>query len=183
MGMNNISAFETGYRFFAKNQRGLALSLAAMVALGAAAGITSQIKTAHDYNSLNIDTLSENGYKSDLSNKTIASIQNVEKTLKELGDKVSGEEKAKVETEIDNVKKALEGTDIDKIKEATEKLTQAFYEVSEKLYKQANPNAGAEGFDPSQFAGAQGNAENTENTANDGNVYDADYKVENDDNK
>ncbi len=107
-------------------------------------------------------------------------VYNSEKTLKELGDKVSGEEKAKVETEIDNVKKALEGTDIDKIKEATEKLTQAFYEVSEKLYKQANPNAGAEGFDPSQFAGAQGNAENTENTANDGNVYDADYKVEED---
>ena len=70
-------------------------------------------------------------------------VYNSEKTLKELGDKVSGEEKAKVETEIDNVKKALEGTDVDKIKEATEKLTQAFYEVSEKLYKQANPNAGA----------------------------------------
>ncbi len=107
-------------------------------------------------------------------------VYNSEKTLKELGDKVSGEEKAKVETEIENVKKALEGTDIDNIKASTEKLTQAFYEVSEKLYKQANPNAGAEGFDPSQFAGAAGNAGNSENTANDGNVYDADYKVEED---
>ena len=95
-------------------------------------------------------------------------IYNSEKTLKDLGDKVSGEEKAKVETEIENVKKALEGTDVDKIKEATEKLTHAFYEVSEKLYKQANPNAGV---DPNQ-AGAE--------TANDGNVYDADYKVEED---
>ncbi len=107
-------------------------------------------------------------------------VYNSEKTLKELGDKVSGEEKAKVETEIENVKKALEGTDIDNIKASTEKLTQAFYEVSEKLYKQANPNAGTEGFDPSQFAGAAGNAGNSENTANDGNVYDADYKVEED---
>ncbi len=106
-------------------------------------------------------------------------VYNSEKTLKDLGDKVSGEEKAKVETEIDNVKKALEGTDVDKIKEATEKLTQSFYEVSEKLYKQANPNAGV---DPNAASNA-----GTENTGNaDGNnVYDADYKVEDngDDNK
>ena len=101
-------------------------------------------------------------------------VYNSEKTLKELGDKVTGEEKAKVETEIDNVKKALEGTDIDKIKEATEKLTQAFYEISEKLYKQAAPNQGAENVNP--------NADSTteENAGNDGNVYDADYKVEDD---
>ena len=98
-------------------------------------------------------------------------VYNSEKTLKDLGDKVTGEEKAKVETEIDNVKKALEGTDTDKIKEATEKLTQVFYEISEKLYKQANPN---QGVDP--------NAQNTETegTQTDGNVYDADYKVEED---
>ena len=101
-------------------------------------------------------------------------VYNSEKTLKDLGDKVSGEEKAKVEAEIDNVKKALEGTDVDKIKEATEKLTSAFYEISEKLYKQANPGAGAEGVDPNA-AGAD-EAQGT----NDGNVYDADYKVEED---
>lgn len=105
-------------------------------------------------------------------------VYNSEKTLKDLGDKVSGEEKAKVETEIENVKKALEGTDVDKIKEATEKLTHAFYEVSEKLYKQANPNAGAEGFDPSNFAGANG-AEGGD-AGDNGGVYDADYKVEED---
>ena len=98
-------------------------------------------------------------------------VYNSEKTLKDLGDKVSGEEKAKVETEIDNVKKALEGTDVDKIKEATEKLTAVFYEISEKLYKQANPNAGASDVDPN--AGANDSSDN-------GNVYDADYKVEED---
>ena len=101
-------------------------------------------------------------------------VYNSEKTLKDLGDKVSGEEKAKVESEIDNVKKALEGTDVDKIKEATEKLTSAFYEISEKLYKQANPGAGAEGVNQ-DAAGA-----NEAQDANDGNVYDADYKVEED---
>ncbi len=101
-------------------------------------------------------------------------VYNCEKTIKDLGDKLSGEEKAKIETEIDNVKKALEGTDIENIKQATEKLTSAFYEVSEKLYKQANPN----GANPEDM----GN--NAETTNNDGTVYDADYKVEdNDDNK
>lgn len=75
---------ESGYRFFAKNQKGLALSLAALVAIGAAAGIASEIKTAHNYNSLNIDTLSENGYKTDLSQKTITSINNISKQVEEM---------------------------------------------------------------------------------------------------
>ena len=92
--------------------------------------------------------------------------------MTELGDKISGEEKAKVETEVDSVKKALEGTDTEAIKQATEKLTQVFYELSEKLYKQANPNAGANA--------SQSGPTQDEN----GNVYDADYNVEGeDDNK
>lgn len=86
-------------------------------------------------------------------------------------DKISGEEKAKATAEIENVKKALEGSDIDKIKEATEKLKQAFYAMSEKLYAQANPN-GAAG------AGANAGAGAGPQTDANGNVYNADYKVE-----
>ena len=100
---------------------------------------------------------------------------NCQKTLDELGDKVNGEEKAKATAEIENVKKALEGSDVDKIKEATEKLKQVFYAMSEKLYSQANPNGAA-----SQATGAQEQPQTDEN----GNVYNADYKVEDDnDNK
>ena len=102
-------------------------------------------------------------------------VYNSEKTLKDLGDKISGEEKAKVEAEIANVKKALEGTDIENIKQATEKLTTAFYEISEKLYKQANA-AGANAGATAENAGA--------NTDNNGEtVYDAEYNVENEDDK
>ena len=43
-------------------------------------------------------------------------VYNCEKTISELGDKISGEEKAKAETEIANVKKALEGSDVEAIK-------------------------------------------------------------------
>ena len=100
---------------------------------------------------------------------------NCQKTLDELGDKINGEEKAKATAEIDNVKKALEGSDVDKIKEATEKLKQVFYAMSEKLYSQAN-QSGAAG----QATGAQEQPQTDEN----GNVYNADYKVEDDnDNK
>ena len=100
---------------------------------------------------------------------------NCQKTLDELGDKINGEEKAKATAEIENVKKALEGSDVEKIKEATEKLKQVFYSMSEKLYSKANPNGAA-----GQTAGTQEQPQTDEN----GNVYNADYKVEDDnDNK
>ncbi len=106
-------------------------------------------------------------------NEAESLMYNCQKTVDELGDKISGEEKAKATTEIENVKKALEGSDIDKIKEATEKLKQAFYAMSEKLYAQANPN-GAAG------AGANAGAGAGPQTDANGNVYNADYKVEDD---
>ena len=105
----------------------------------------------------------------EVKNNAESLVYNSEKTLNELGDKISGEEKAKIENEIEATKKALESNDTEAIKEATEKLTKVFYEMSEQLYKNANPNAGAEG--------AEGVDPNAGNEANDnGNVYDADYK-------
>ena len=108
----------------------------------------------------------------EVKNNAESLVYNSEKTLNELGDKISGEEKAKIETEIEATKKALESNNTEQIKEATEKLTKVFYEMSEQLYKNANPNA----------AGTEGTAEGTDATGDNGNVYDADYKVE-DDNK
>ena len=110
----------------------------------------------------------------EIRNNAESLVYNSEKTLKELGDKISGEEKAKVENEIANTKKALEGTDTENIKQATEKLTTAFYEISEKLYKQASAN---------NATGAQENAGANEANENpEGKVYDAEY-VEDDENK
>ena len=108
----------------------------------------------------------------EVRNNAESLVYNSEKTLKELGDKISGEEKAKVENEIANVKKALEGTDTENIKQATEKLTTAFYEISEKLYKQASAAQGA-----TEGATDSNNGENPEGT-----VYDAEY-VEDDGDK
>ena len=97
-------------------------------------------------------------------------VYNCQKTIDELGDKISGEEKAKAEAEIENVKKALEGSDTEAIKQATEKLTTVFFSISEKLYSANASNGTAEG---GQTTGP--------NVDENGNVYDADYKVEDDD--
>ncbi len=107
----------------------------------------------------------------EVKNEAESLVYQSQKTLEELGDKISGEEKSKVETEIEAVKKSLEGNNVDAIKDASEKLKKVFYEISEKLYSATQ-------------AAAAGNAEeaNTESASNDGTVYDADYKVEDDNN-
>ena len=106
------------------------------------------------------------------------------RTLYECYNKGSGvekdEEKSKVEAELENLKKTLEGKDTEAIKNATEKLTSVFYEITEKLYKNANPNGAAAGTNTD--AGANGTAEGPKTDEN-GNVYDADYKVEDDNDK
>ena len=68
----------------------------------------------------------------------------IEKTLNELGDKISAEEKASIQSSVDKLKEVNKGTDIAAIKAAIEETKQIFYKVSEKLYQQANPQGGAQ---------------------------------------
>ena len=118
----------------------------------------------------------------DVRNNADSMVYQSEKTIKELGDKLGSDDKSKIETEINNVKEALRGTDTESIKKATEALTQAFYDISSKIYQQnpgaqGGPNPGA-GFNGDAGAGAQGGT----NPGQD-DVYDADYKVVDDDKK
>ena len=100
----------------------------------------------------------------EVRNNAESLVYNSQKTIDELGDKISGEEKAKAETEIANVKKALEGSDVEAIKSATEKLTTVFYSITEQLYKQTAANQQA------QANPEDANTEtNTENNNNEGN--------------
>ena len=84
-------------------------------------------------------------------------IYQTEKTLNELGDKISADEKASVQSAVDHLKEVNKGTDVQAIKDATDAVQKAFYAVSEKLYQNAAPQDGAQG-------------------ANDG-VVDADYET------
>ena len=109
----------------------------------------------------------------EVRNNAESLVYNSQKTLDDLGDKISGEEKAKVETEIEATKKALEGNDTDAIKQASEKLTTVFYDISQKLYSQQQAQANT--------TNPNGSSEDNTQT-NNGTVYDTDYKVEEDGN-
>ena len=79
-----------------------------------------------------------------------------EKTLSELGDKVSEDEKAPVKAAIEKLKATVATGDTAAIKADTEALEKAFSAIAEKLYSQAQAQGGAQGFDPNAGAGAQG---------------------------
>lgn len=97
-----------------------------------------------------------------------------EKALSDLGDKLSANEKAGVQAEIDRVKDALKGTDTEQIKTATDALSKKFGDLAGKIYQQqapqGDPNMG--GADSGAGAGSQGD------------FVDADFtEVKDDDNK
>ncbi len=81
----------------------------------------------------------------DTHNMADQTVYQTEKTLNELGDKISADEKASIQTAVDKLKEVNKGNDIAAIKAATEEVQQAFYKVSEKLYQQAAPQDGAQG--------------------------------------
>ncbi|MBQ2897533.1 MAG: molecular chaperone DnaK [Clostridia bacterium] len=78
----------------------------------------------------------------EVRNQADSLVYQTEKALDEMKDKISEEEKANITAECEKVKEALKGTDTEAIKAATEGLTKVFYEISAKMYQQANPEAG-----------------------------------------
>ena len=106
----------------------------------------------------------------DARNEAESLVYQTEKSLGELGDKISAEEKASVETAVNKLKETLKGSDVEAIKADAEELKKAFYAIAEKMYAQANPQGGQPGPD----MGAQGGAQTGPNGET---VYDADYKV------
>ena len=102
----------------------------------------------------------------DTKNQAESLIFQTEKTLNELGDKVTEEEKAPINEKLEALKKIVENGSTEDIKKASEELSQAFYAISEKLYQQAQAQQGADG--------AQGGV-NPDGTVN-GDFEDADNK-------
>lgn len=94
-----------------------------------------------------------------------------EKTINEAGDKLSDSDKQPVRDAIEKLRASVASEDTDRIKADTDALQKAIYDVSAKLYQQANPNGDANGanFDPNAFGGnAGGNAGGND-------YYDADF--------
>ena len=94
-----------------------------------------------------------------------------EKALADFGDKVSADEKADIEAKASALRSAIAADNNDEIKSLKEDLQKSFYDLSAKIYQQANPNGG--GIDPSQFANMGGEADTS--SSNDDGVVDADF--------
>ncbi len=96
-------------------------------------------------------------------NKADGLVHSVEKTLKELGDKVDGAERARVESAISDVRSALKGDDKSVIEKKTEALAQAASSIAQKAYADTGAGAagaaGEAGAGPSAGAGAGKSAE------------------------
>ena len=97
-----------------------------------------------------------------------------EKTLKEMGDKISDGEKSDMQAKIDALKEALKGSNTDEIKTKQGELQKVLYDLSAKLYQQTQPQGDPNAAGPDAAAGGA--------AANDDGVVDVDYK-EVDDNK
>ncbi len=112
----------------------------------------------------------------EIKNRAETIIFQSEKTLGEIGDKVSDSEKAAVQSAVDRLKETVKGGDTSAIKADTEALEKEFYALSEKLYQQSGAAGGAAGADFGAGAGASGDS----GASSDGTYYNADYEDKSD---
>ena len=110
-------------------------------------------------------------------NQLDSMVYNVEKMLRESGDKISGSERGDVENAVADAKKALESSDKAQMDKARETLTQASHKLAEQMYKaaQATPGAGAAGGGPTDGAGAASGGNGASQKTKDEGVIDAEY--------
>lgn len=123
---------------------------------------------------MNAEADKEKKDKIEAHNQAESTIYQTEKTLEELGDKINSDDKAKVESALEDLKKTKENQDAsaDELRSKMEAVNDAFQSISEELYKQAQ-QAQAE----TQAQGSDSGAENDGQSqgSNDDNVVDADY--------
>ena len=111
----------------------------------------------------------------EIRNNADSLIYTSEKTLEELGDKVSEDEKSNVEKLVGELREVIAGDDIDAIKSKTEELEKVVQEIGAKIYQQAQAEAQAQ-----QAAGQDPNAGAQDAPNDDDDTIDADYKVKDD---
>ena len=111
----------------------------------------------------------------EIRNNADSLIYTSEKTLEELGDKVSEDEKSNVEKLVGEIREVIAGDDVDAIKSKTEELEKVVQEIGAKIYQQAQAEAQAQ-----QAAGQDPNAGAQDAPNDDDDTIDADYKVKDD---
>jgi molecular chaperone DnaK len=99
----------------------------------------------------------------------------VEKTLKDLGDKVPASDKAEVEKALDDMRSLLKSGSSDEIKRATDRLQEISYKLSQSLYQKTDATPG-DAQNPNGAAGEQPGGAASGGTQPEGDVIDAEYK-------
>ncbi|WP_147644847.1 molecular chaperone DnaK [Treponema pectinovorum] len=121
----------------------------------------------------------------DVKNEADSLIYSTEKSLKDLGDKVSAADKQNVEEGIAELKKAVESNNTEDIKAKTEALKQSSYKIAEEVYKQqqsagAGANSSSSGANNSAGADAGSSANSSNSGFDKGTADDVDYEVHDD---
>ncbi len=110
----------------------------------------------------------------DARNRLDSMTYEVEKNVKEWGDKVVPDTKAKIDAAVERARKALRGDDMNEIRSAQEELTKVFSEAGQAFYQQQGQAGGAQP-EAGQPAGATAGAETGGKPADD--VVEADYEI------
>ena len=116
----------------------------------------------------------------DARNEADSLIYATEKSVKDLGDKVDGAEKQKIDDAIAALKQAMQGDNVEEIKAKTEELKQASYKIAEELYKQqgaAGAQPGPDGANPDANTDSNANGGNASGF-NKGSADDVEYEVQ-----
>jgi molecular chaperone DnaK len=118
-------------------------------------------------------------------NKADQFVYEIDKNLKEHGDKIPDDEKKKIEEKKAALEKAKEGEDLEAIKKAVEELSQASHKMAEILYQQASEKQGDAGAAGGAAGGQQGAGESasSEGSSSEEEIQDADFSEVSDEKK
>lgn len=112
----------------------------------------------------------------DVKNQADSLVFQVEKNLKEHGDKIAAEDKSKIESDLKDLKDAIEKNDLEAMKQKTQDLTQSSMKMGEAMYKDQQAAGGAAGAEQPQ-------SDNQQESPKDDDVIDADYEEVDEDKK
>ena len=107
-------------------------------------------------------------------------IYTAEKTTEDLKDKISDDEKSKIDGLVSELRELITGDDISAIKEKTDELTKEVQEIGAKIYQEAAAQEAAQQQANGANAGANAGSSQSNNDNDDDNTVDADYTVKDD---
>ena len=117
----------------------------------------------------------------DARNEADSLVYQTEKTLKDMGDKVTAQDKEAIEKASNELKEALKGDNVEDIKKKTEALKQASYKIAEEMYKQQAAQGAAGGAGPNPGASANTSSDAGKTSGFDkGSAEDVQYEVHDD---